>query len=204
MIAREGWSSLVGLLKVSLLPITNEDVMLRTLLHRYHRITSGGGRRALGVCALVVVCAAAAGCSQEDLSESEGLVYLSPWSGRNLQADPAEAVAPRELSAEEQANYRQIADSFVQNSESLLTRDDVVQRLESIEQVFLLTGRYLELVALYQKAVEAAGPTSPAAPALAWSYVQLGQEPQARALIDELKTVRPDEAVVHVLDASLE
>lgn len=168
-------------------------------LHRHCRTTG----RALSLALLGAIALATAGCSEADLPEADSLVYLSPWSGRDLQAEPARASSPTRLSAAEQANYKEIADSFVQNAPSLLTRADVVQRLESIEQVFLLTGRYMELVALYQDAVEAGGPASPAAPALAWSYVQLGQEPRARALIDQLKTTRPDEAVVHVLDASL-
>ncbi|TXD35214.1 hypothetical protein FRC98_17260 [Lujinxingia vulgaris] len=168
--------------------------------HRRHRQTSG---RALSLALLGTVALATAGCSEADLPEADSLVYLSPWSGRDLQAEPARASSPALLSEAERANYTEIADSFVQNAPSLLTRADVVQRLESIEQVFLLTGRYMELVALYQDAVEAGGTSSPAAPALAWSYVQLGQEAQARELIDQLKTTRPDEAVVHVLDASL-
>ncbi|RVU41043.1 hypothetical protein EA187_19270 [Lujinxingia sediminis] len=160
--------------------------------------------RALRLTLLGAIALVTAGCSEADLPEADSLVYLSPWSGRDLQAEPARASAPTRLSEAERANYREIADSFVQNAPTLLTRPDVVQRLESIEQVFLLTGRYMELVALYQDAVEAGGPASPAAPALAWSYVQLGQEPQARELIDQLKATRGDEAVVHVLDASLQ
>lgn len=178
------------------------EFMTRPRHHRHHRHRRTTGR-ALSLALLGAIALATAGCSEADLPEADSLVYLSPWSGRDLQAEPARASSPARLSEAEQANYKEIADSFVQNAPSLLTRADVVQRLESIEQVFLLTGRYMELVALYQDAVEAGGPASPAAPALAWSYVQLGQEPQARALIDQLKTTRPDEAVVHVLDASL-
>ncbi|TXD39583.1 hypothetical protein FRC96_06920 [Lujinxingia vulgaris] len=176
--------------------------MTRPRHHRHHRHRRTTGR-ALSLALLGAIALATAGCSEADLPEADSLVYLSPWSGRDLQAEPARASSPALLSEAERANYREIADSFVQNAPSLLTRADVVQRLESIEQVFLLTGRYMELVALYQDAVEAGGALSPAAPALAWSYVQLGQEAQARELIDQLKTTRGNEAVVHVLDASL-
>ncbi|RAL20931.1 hypothetical protein DL240_14750 [Lujinxingia litoralis] len=173
------------------------------MVHPRKERSPGCLKRRLLLAALLLMTAGPVGCTDAELSDGESLVYLSPWSGRDLQAEPVQAASPRALSAEEAANYREIADSFATNAPTLLQRPDVVQRLESIEQVFLLSGRYLELVSLYQQAVEAGGAQSPAAPALAWSYLQLGQEGQARELIEELKRARPNEAVVHVLDASL-
>jgi tetratricopeptide (TPR) repeat protein len=72
--------------------------------------------------------------------------------------------------------------------------------LGQVEIAYRLRNEYPHLLDIYQEDVAEHGPTSPAAPQLAWGLMNLGQEQQARQLIDQLLLVSPDEAMTWVLD----
>jgi tetratricopeptide (TPR) repeat protein len=57
-------------------------------------------------------------------------------------------------------------------------------------------------MAIYQDVVDQRGLDTEASPRLAWAYVRLGQEQQARELLDKLLEARADDADVHFIDGS--
>jgi len=106
------------------------------------------------------------------------------------------------ISAIEMNRFEPILDGFRKNHELLLSQDDVRQQLDRIETVYIATGRYLELVGIYQRDVEKRGAKSHAAARLAWSYIRLGQERQAKELIALLKKEESEEAMAYFLEGT--
>lgn len=156
---------------------------------------------ALVVAALVVLTA----CGDDVVADGADVVYLNPWNHDRVDVQPVQdrspAVAPAHQQRFEQdlAEFEQLTDEFVVRADDVLERSDVDQVLGSFEQAFLFSGRYLDLVELYQKHYRTHGVDSIAAPALAWSYVKLGNEPGAEAMIDELTEARPDDVETWVV-----
>ena len=149
---------------------------------------------------IILVCLALAGCGQQP-SSSDGVTYFHPLQAEESLVEPVEDPgAP--VDTEEMRGYRQIMEGFRANAGALFQRSDIEKRLDQIEQVFISTGHYLELVGIYQRVVEQQGIESTAAPRLAWSLVRLGQRQQAKALIDRLKDARPQDPDVHFIDGA--
>ena len=146
------------------------------------------------------MCLALAGCGQQP-SSSDGVTYFHPLQAEESLVEPVEDPgAP--VDTEEMRGYRQIMEGFRANAGALFQRSDIEKRLDQIEQVFISTGHYLELVGIYQRVVEQQGIESKAAPRLAWSLVRLGQRQQAKTLIDRLKDARPQDPDVHFIDGA--
>ena len=154
-----------------------------------------------GAAALGFALLGLTGCGEGVLPESEEVVYFSPLATSIPDARPLPDGRP-ELSDEDRAAYMPIVESFRASGDELLRRPDVEARLQSIETVFALTGNYFELVALFQKEVEAHGVDSPVAPRLAWAYLQLGQQRLGRDLIDAIQKARPDDALSWLLEGA--
>lgn len=123
-------------------------------------------------------------------------LQTSPITSRTLNAPPSD-VPPEVL-----ANYGPIIDGFEKNSETLLRRNDIEPRLEQIESVYVATGRYLELVAIYQTDVEKHGLDSAASASLVWAWMQIGQRKKARDLIDRLIKEKPQSATTWFLEGA--
>ncbi len=123
-------------------------------------------------------------------------LQASPVTSRTLRAPPSN-VPPEVLT-----NYGPIIDGFEKNAEVLLRRNDIEPRLEQIESVYVATGRYLELVAIYQSDIEKHGLDSAASASLVWAWMQIGQRKKARALTDRLLKEKPQSATVWFLEGA--
>jgi hypothetical protein len=152
-------------------------------------------RRSLLLISLLFV-----GCGQAPTS-SDGVTYFHPLQAEESLVEPVEDPGPP-VKTEEMQGYSQIMEGFRANAEMLFQRSDIEKRLDQIEQVFVSTGHYLELVAIYQRVVEKQGYDTPAATRLAWALVRLGQRQQAKALIDNLKEARSSDPDVHFIDGA--
>ncbi|MBA2663411.1 MAG: hypothetical protein H0U74_14075 [Bradymonadaceae bacterium] len=157
-------------------------------------------QRALPIIALSLVAALWA-CGEGVLPAADGAVHFSPIQPNLIAPKTLTAPLP-ELSAEEIARYKPIIDGFQGNADILLRRPDVEARLEQIESVHVVSGRYFEIVALYQTDVAKHGLSSPAAPSLAWAWMQSGQKKLARELIDRFLKERPEAAISWLLDGA--
>jgi Flp pilus assembly protein TadD len=140
------------------------------------------------------------GCGQAPTS-ADGVTYFHPLQAEEPLVEPVQDPGPP-VKTEEMEGYSQIMEGFRANAEVLFRRADIEKRLDQIEQVFVSTGHYLELVSIYQRVVEKQGYDTPAAPRLAWALVRLGQRQQAKTLIDDLKEARPEDADVHFIDGA--
>ncbi|MFU8802834.1 MAG: hypothetical protein ACNA8W_03395, partial [Bradymonadaceae bacterium] len=147
-----------------------------------------------------VICGLAA-CGDGVLPETGAVVYHSPAQVETLSPQTIASPAPT-LSREHLEQYAPILESFESNASNLLRRPDIETRLEQIESVFVVSGRYFELVAIFQEDVKAHGLDTPAAPALGWAYLQLGQRKLARDLIDRMITEKPESSVSWLLDGN--
>lgn len=150
---------------------------------------------ALGMGAVV------AGCGEGVLPAEGGVQTFSPLQPAPIVARTIDA-PPSDLSPAMRTNYEAILDGFQNNAETLLQRDDIEPRLEQIESVYAATGRYLEMVAIYQADVEKRGLESAAAPSLVWAWMQIGQRKQARDLIDQLLQQHAQKATSWFLDGA--
>lgn len=96
------------------------------------------------------------------------------------------------ITREELERYAQIFENFEASAPAILASDEMGERLESIERVYMSSGRYLELVAMYRKSTDERGMARGAAPIrLAWAMVRLGQDRESRELVEQLLKVRP-------------
>jgi len=153
------------------------------------------------------VCLAAlpalVGCVEApaDSSDADSRVYFNPLERRARTVREVEVPEPP-LSLEENERIRRIVGGFRERALTLFRRDDPDRPVDEIERIFRSTGKYLELAGIYQGVVAEQGVESDAAPRLAWILVRLGQERQARELLDRLLKVRPESALVHFVDGS--
>ncbi len=106
-----------------------------------------------------------------------------------------------QLTDTEKNVYEPIVEGFQKNHEDLLKREDIAGQLERIENVYVESGRYLDLYAIYQKDYKALGTASPAVERLAWGSIRLGQQKAAKDLIDELIAKKPS-ATAHFLEGA--
>ena len=147
--------------------------------------------------ALVVALAVAIGavsCGEGVLADPQGVVYLTPFNADQVQAGLVEDRPPT-LDGQDERNYREVREQFAQRASLLLQRTDVIPQLESIEQVFLFSGHYLELIKIYEDHVREHGVDNIAGPSLAFAYIQLGQRQLSREIIQRLIEERPEDAL---------
>jgi tetratricopeptide (TPR) repeat protein len=147
----------------------------------------------------VLVAAMLGACSSSDEGSDDSRVHFTPLERESRSVEPVDAPAPS-VSLEERPEYKKIIEGFRSQAVQLFQRDDIDRRLNQIERVFIGTGKYLELVAVYQDVVDELGLESPAAPRLARGYIRLGQREQAREFLDKLKEARPEDAQVAFLE----
>lgn len=147
----------------------------------------------------VLLAVALGACSSADGGTDESTVYFTPLERQETVVEPVEAPGPP-VDLENRESYRQIVEGFRKSAAALFQREDIEKRLDQIERVFLGTGKYLELVSIYQDVYDRLGVDSPVADRLAWAYIRLGQRQQARALLDEMQRARPNDATVAFLD----
>lgn len=107
-----------------------------------------------------------------------------------------------ELSTSETKIYEPIVEGFRQNHGMLLRREDVKEQLERIENVYVATGRYLELVGIYQSDFKVHGGSSHIAERLAWAYIRLGQQQHSKEVVDTLKVARPEDPMPYFLEGA--
>ncbi len=150
---------------------------------------------------MVVILAAAlvAGCSSADGGADSGEIHFTPLERDESAVESVSAPEPP-VDLEARPEYGQIIDGFRAKALVLFRRDDVTERLDQIERVFVGTGKYLQLVAIYQEVVDELGLDNAAAPRLARAYIRLGQRRQARQLLDRLAEARGEDATVAFLE----
>ncbi len=142
-----------------------------------------------------------AGCTDGVLPDQREVVYFSGLE--TDRAKPAEIPDPGpQLSDSQRRVYEPILEGFEENRDKLLEQPDISTQIERIESVYVGSGRYLELVAAYQKDVTEKGLESRVADRLAWGYVRLGMQNQARELLDQLKEASADDPNVWFLDGA--
>lgn len=123
-------------------------------------------------------------------------VQLSAPSATDLP-DPGPNITQTELDT-----FEPIVEGFQKNHELLLGQSDVREQLDRIENVYIATGRYLELVGIYQRDVAEKGAKSHAAARLGWAYIRLGQEKPAKELVALLKTEESERAMAFFLEGA--
>lgn len=123
-------------------------------------------------------------------------VQLSAPSATDLP-DPGPTISQTELDT-----FEPIVEGFQKNHELLLGQSDVREQLDRIENVYIATGRYLELVGIYQRDVAEKGAKSHAAARLGWAYIRLGQEKPAKELVALLKTEESERAMAFFLEGA--
>lgn len=145
-----------------------------------------------------LLTASVLGCGDGVLAEGGGDVYFTPWNADQVQPTVIEDRQPV-LPPEQSDNYEEVVRGFSAQAPDLLQRPDVVDVLGPIEQSFLLSGKYLDLVDIYREHYEQHGVGSVAAPALAWTYMQLGNAPALAELKEEMLEHRADDPLTWVI-----
>jgi tetratricopeptide (TPR) repeat protein len=118
------------------------------------------------------------------------------YNGRAIP-DPGPEVMTAELE-----RVKPILESFERNADAILSRPDLAAKLGLIESAYVISGRYMDLLVIYNDHVTKAGPTSAAAPRLAWSWLRLGQEKRAGELIAALLKARSDDPMAWFLQGA--
>ena len=159
---------------------------------------------------LIVIAAIAAGviaCGDGVLADGDDVVYLTPFNHDAIDIDQVRdrppSVAPpyEETYQQDQQDYEQINSEFIRQADQILSDPQVIDVLGSFERSFVFSGRYLEMVSIYQQHQQEYGTGPVATPALGWAFVRLGNEPGALAIIDELLETRPDDPNTWVIVA---
>lgn len=156
---------------------------------------------------LIMLSAGLIACGDGVLANGDGVVYFTPWNTDTVETRVVDTPGPT-LSEENAANYAEVRQGFAAQAPELLARPDVVSVLGPIEQSFLLSGDYPQLVEIYRQQYEEHGTDSVAAIGLAWTYLKLGNQPAARAIKARLLEERPNDPLtwvivgnVHIRDA---
>lgn len=150
--------------------------------------------------AVVPLLALAVGCGGEAESDDER-VHFTPLERDEQSTREIDAPEPP-VSLEEREELARLVRKFRQRAPEFFAKKTKDRPVSETERLFLSSGKYLQLVPIYQQVVDEQGLESPAAPRLAWVLVRLGQEKQARQLLDELLGVRPDDPFVHFVDGA--
>lgn len=146
-------------------------------------------------CALLTSCA-------------EGSDPLDPVT-QTFSALEEDRFAPRvivdpgpEVLKDDAARVKPVLEGFERNADEILTRGDLAQRIALIESAYMISGRYMDLLVIYQQHVAKHGAASSAAPRLVWSWLRLGQEKRAGELAAQLLKARPDDATAWFLQGA--
>lgn len=146
-------------------------------------------------CALLTSCA-------------EGSDPLDPAT-QTFSALEEDRFAPRvivdpgpEVLKDDAARVKPVLEGFERNADEILTRGDLAQRIALIESAYMISGRYMDLLVIYQQHVAKHGAASSAAPRLVWSWLRLGQEKRAGELAAQLLKARPDDATAWFLQGA--
>lgn len=100
--------------------------------------------------------------------------------------DPGVRTRPDEL-----AQLEPVVQGVLENADRFFEQNPSVKQIELVERAFLATGRYIDLVAIYRAQSDKLGLKHQATERLAWSMLRLGQEPEAKALIERLIQANP-------------
>lgn len=138
------------------------------------------------------------GCGDGVSLDRAEVVYFSPFRQEAVQVKKVEDRLPP-LTEQERAQTDELIAEFHRQAPRAAQRPAQGDELDAIEQIFLVSGRYLELVQIYEENVKNFGIDSWMAPELAWAYMQIGDEIRAKELIGKLKEERGDEAQVWIL-----
>ncbi len=140
------------------------------------------------LCCLV---GASLGCGEGQEPSPQPVVHFDALE-RDVYSPTTIADPGTGASKEDLARFEIIFQTVERNAERLLRQSAIDGRLESIEQAYVAAGRYLDLVAIYRRDVEKYGVAKgPAATRLTWAMVRLGQEREAKDLLDRLLSARP-------------
>ncbi len=145
-----------------------------------------------------VIAAALLGCGDGVLADGDDVLYFNPWNAGEVTPRTVEDREPVS-SPQDASNYDEVVQGFTEQSTTLLERSDVNDVLAPIEQSFMLSGQYLDLVDLYRAHYERRGTDSVAAPALAWTYLQIGNEPALAEVTSALIDEQPDDPLTWVI-----
>ena len=147
---------------------------------------------------IALLATALVACGDGVLADGDGVVYFTPFGTQSFETRTVDTPRPT-LPEEQESNYTQVREGFAAQAPQLLNRPDVVDVLGPIEQSFLLSGNYPQLLDIYRQEFERHGTDSVAAIGLAWTYIQLGNEPASWALKDQLVTERPDDPLTWLI-----
>lgn len=150
---------------------------------------------------LTLPLAASIACGEGVLPEQGEVVYFLATEADEAKPFEIPDQGPTLTQAQISA-YEPIVNGFLRNHDQLLPRADFRTQVERVESVFVIMGRYHELVAVYRKDYEAHGLQSTVADRLAWAYIRMGQRKKARALLDDLLRKSPEQAPLHFLDGA--
>ena len=139
------------------------------------------------------------GCDVATHPESRKTTLFSSLETRRIDPIVIENKMPK-LTSQEQATYTTIVDGFAKNADARLAEDEVVRHIERVDQIYIMTGRYLELVKIYEDDYKKRGLKSRVIGRLAFAYVRLDQATAARPLIDEMLAYAPNDPTAHFID----
>jgi len=151
-------------------------------------------RLAAGLLLAALTFPLAAGC--EASADPDHRIWFQPLEHRRPASASLNPLPPP-ASQDEIKGFREIFSGVEAAPAALFSRDNIDRWADQIEGIYLRSGRYLELIGIYQRAVDQLGVDSKAGPRLAWTYVRLGQRHLAGPLLDELERLRPDDPSVH-------
>lgn len=148
--------------------------------------------------ALVLVAFGLMACGDGVLADRGDVVYLTGWNAEVVQPRVVEDKTPV-LDEKTGQEYGQLMEGVSQQAETFFRSRQVIEFMGAVEQAFLMSGRYFELVEILRQQFEAQGTGSVAAPALAWTYLQLGNEPKVEEIIRQLEAERPADPLTWVV-----
>ena len=145
--------------------------------------------------AVFVLCILLTGCGEVSFTVDSTQVWFTPLSTPSVEPEPVGERSDGSSRAETKPGYREIMDGFRNNADILIERSDIESRLPQIERVFIQSGQYLELLAIYRRLVDAHGLDNPAAHRLVWGYIRLGDPTRARTYLNRLHRLAPGPTV---------
>ena len=133
--------------------------------------------------------------------DQRDIVYFAAIETDTLEPrtipDPGVRLAPAQVSSSEK-----IVNGFLESHERLLGEEDVRRRIEQIENIFMLSGRFAELMVIFRDDFEKRGTDSHVADRYAWGLIRMGQRKRSREVINQLLVARPTDARIHFLDGA--
>jgi tetratricopeptide (TPR) repeat protein len=150
---------------------------------------------------LFVAMMSLVGCRPATGADTASKIWFQPLEQQRPTAEPL-AMATPPADADEFDRFDPVFRGVEARPVELFERSNIGRWADKIEDIYLRSGRYLELAGLYQQVVDEMGVGSRAAPRLAWVYVRLGQRHLAGPLLDKLLAEQPDNASVHFVNGA--